>query len=214
MAEGARSFEQVMRQIGQSILAEVARTVADMVAKWAAGVATRVLAERAGQAALQEARVAGASLGLATGAATASAQIANFAATAAAGAYAALSQVPLVGPILGAAAAASVFGAVLAFKGMIASAAGGFDIPAGVNPLTQLHAQEMVLPARLANPMRSFLEGYGGGGVAGGGDAHLHYAPTIHAPASASLRQMLVDQGSDMISFVQAAIRNGALRLG
>jgi len=42
--------------------------------------------------------------------------------------------------------------------GAIASAAGGYDIPAGVNPLTQLHEQEMVLPRHIAAPLRDAIK--------------------------------------------------------
>jgi lambda family phage tail tape measure protein len=43
------------------------------------------------------------------------------------------------------------------------SAANGFDIPAGVNPITQLHQREMVLPAEYADVIRG-MAGNGGGG--------------------------------------------------
>ncbi len=43
-----------------------------------------------------------------------------------------------------------------------ASAAGGYDIPSGVNPMTQLHEEEMVLPAKYANAIRDMS---GGGGA-------------------------------------------------
>lgn len=52
---------------------------------------------------------------------------------------------------LGAAAFAGVAGIV----GKIASARGGYDIPAGVNPMTQLHEEEMVLPKQHANTIRA-----------------------------------------------------------
>jgi hypothetical protein len=82
---------------------------------------------------------------------------------------------------------APAFGAAMAAAagayGAAASAAGGFDIPAGINPITQLHAQEMVLPARLANPMRSMLADYQAGSganaaastPAASGDLHAHF---------------------------------------
>jgi hypothetical protein len=54
---------------------------------------------------------------------------------------------------------------------LLASASGGFDIPAGVNPLTQLHEKEMVLPAHIAEPLRQNLAG--GGGM-GGDQVHVH----------------------------------------
>jgi hypothetical protein len=41
------------------------------------------------------------------------------------------------------------------------SAAAGYDVPPGVNPLTQLHEEEMVLPAEYANVIRG-LAGAGG----------------------------------------------------
>jgi hypothetical protein len=45
------------------------------------------------------------------------------------------------------------------------AAAKGFDIPAGVNPVTQLHQREMVLPAELADAVRDMTGGGGGGAV-------------------------------------------------
>jgi uncharacterized damage-inducible protein DinB len=46
-----------------------------------------------------------------------------------------------------------------------ASAQGGYDIPAGKNPVTQLHEKEMVLPRAQADVIRN-LAGSGGGGSA------------------------------------------------
>lgn len=83
--------------------------------------------------------------------------------TAMAGAYAALAAIPVVGPVIAPAAAAAVFAAVVGMAGKIRSAAGGYDIPRGVNPMTQLHAEEMVLPAKYANLLRGMADGRGGG---------------------------------------------------
>lgn len=42
------------------------------------------------------------------------------------------------------------------------SAAGGYDIPAGVNPLVQAHAKEMILPANIADTIRALTDaGFG-----------------------------------------------------
>lgn len=49
--------------------------------------------------------------------------------------------------------------------GDLLSAAGGMDIPAGSNPLTQLHEKEMVLPAEHADVIRSLASGGGAGGM-------------------------------------------------
>ncbi len=56
------------------------------------------------------------------------------------------------------------------------SAAGGYDIPSGVNPVTQLHEEEMVLPSPLANAVRR-MAGEGEGGGAGGDTYALQATP-------------------------------------
>lgn len=73
----------------------------------------------------------------------------------------------LAGSRLGAAGAGSgAAGAAAgnAFTGATMSAAGGFDIPAGINPVTQLHAREMVLPEKYADVIRDLAAGQSGAG--------------------------------------------------
>jgi hypothetical protein len=94
--------------------------------------------------------------------------IAVEAAKAAAAAWSALAGIPVVGPLLAPAAALATLGAVLALASQIKSAAGGFDVPSNANPITQLHAEEMVLPKEYANVIR----GMAGGGSGGGGDTY------------------------------------------
>lgn len=72
-----------------------------------------------------------------------------------AAAWAALSAIPIVGPALGVAAGIAAFAGVSAIVGKVASARGGYDIPSGVNPMTQLHEEEMVLPKQHANTIRA-----------------------------------------------------------
>jgi hypothetical protein len=107
---------------------------------------------------------------------------------AASGAAAAVAPTPFVGPGLAIAAAAAMLAFVLGMgsKGgggssttttttRIPSASRGFDIPRGLNPLTQLHEQEMVLPAHLANPLRDSLAQGGPAGQGGdGGTVVIH----------------------------------------
>ena len=90
------------------------------------------------------------------------------AAKAGSGAASSVASIPYVGPVLAIAALASVMAAVMGAQSKVPSAAKGFDIPAGMNPLTQLHEQEMVLPAEIANTVRG-LAGAGGGAAGGGG---------------------------------------------
>jgi len=85
-------------------------------------------------------------------------------------AYKAMAGIPFIGPALGAAAAASAVAFGLAQVSSInsqqftPSAEGGFDIPAGVNPVTQLHEKEMVLPKAQAEVIRNLASGKGGAG--------------------------------------------------
>lgn len=93
---------------------------------------------------------------------------------AASGAAASQASIPYVGPILAVAAMTAIMAAVMGLMGggggsqttttttRIPSAAGGWDIPAGINPLTQLHENEMVLPAEHAQTIRE-MAGQSGG---------------------------------------------------
>lgn len=72
----------------------------------------------------------------------------------------------------------AAFAGVAALVGKVASARGGYDIPAGVNPMTQLHEEEMVLPKQHANTIRALGKSMANGGFAdpaaasGGGDTY------------------------------------------
>ncbi|WEJ62151.1 hypothetical protein [Thiomicrorhabdus lithotrophica] len=96
-------------------------------------------------------------------------------------AYKAMVGIPFIGPALGAAAAASAVAFGLAQVSSISSqqftpsAEGGFDIPAGVNPVTQLHEKEMVLPKAQAEVIRNLANANGNG--AGGVVVNIHNAP-------------------------------------
>lgn len=92
------------------------------------------------------------------------------AARAGAAAFASTAAIPIVGPALAPAAGAAAFSGAMSYAAglAVASARGGYDIPAGVNPVTQLHAQEMVLPADIAQPLRDQVRA-GGGSSAGRG---------------------------------------------
>lgn len=90
------------------------------------------------------------------------------AAEAGAGAAASQAAIPVVGPSLAMASMAAVMGAVMGLTGSIPSAAAGWSIPRGVNPMAQLHEREMVLPAQYADVIRDMADGTGGGSSGGG----------------------------------------------
>ena len=77
----------------------------------------------------------------------------------------------------------------------------GYDIPAGVNPMVQLHEQEMVLPMAQANAIRDMANGGGGGG------SPMHV--TIHAIDSQSIKKLLMDNGHHVADALRQQLRNG-----
>jgi hypothetical protein len=74
---------------------------------------------------------------------------------------------------------APAFGAAMAglagaYAGLIA-AEGGYDVPAGLSPITQLHPEEMVLPKDLAQSVRDMTGA--GGGRGGGSSTDVNFIP-------------------------------------
>lgn len=125
--------------------------------------------------------------------------VAMKAAEAAAGAWAAISGIPFVGPFLAPAAAAAALAGVLSLAGSIHSAAGGFDVPAGLNPITQLHQKEMVLPQQYADVIRGMA------GSGGRGETHLH----VHAVDSGDVRRFMMKHKDAVATAAHAAADNG-----
>lgn len=142
-----KTFAQARDELYASWAKSVIGMIADMAAKW---VATKIMEMVFGKAA-------------------AVSNVAGHAAEAGAAGVASWAAAPW--PInMGAPAFGAMMAASAMSFGALASASGGFDIPSGMNPITQLHAQEMVLPAHIANPLR---ENLADGGSMGGGSAPI-----------------------------------------
>ncbi|WP_338841046.1 phage tail protein [Acinetobacter lwoffii] len=108
---------------------------------------------------------------------------------------------------LGAAAFAGVAGIV----SKVASARGGYDIPAGVNPVTQLHEEEMVLPKQHANTIRALgksLTSDGGIGGGGGSSAQTFNNFTIQAWDSKDVRRFMEKHGRELAGGLKGYNRN------
>lgn len=145
MMSGTQTVGQGLKAMFKSVVDSIIGMLAQMVAKW--------LVQQL--------------LMLAFGKTMGASTIATKAAEAGAGGVASMAAAPfplnLTAPFFGAAMAAAA-----ASFGVVASASGGFDIPSGVDPITQLHQEEMVLPASIANPLRESIDaGTTGGGGAG-----------------------------------------------
>lgn len=179
MMTGQMTLAQGLKSMWQGVTTSIAQMFAQMAAK---NIATMLMQAAQGKSIRAKEIVADAK-------------------AAAAGAYKAIVGIPYVGPFLAPAAAAVAFGGVMAF----ASAAGGYDIPAGVNPITQLHAQEMVLPAKHADVIRRMAD-------EGGGDARpieVHVHQNISAWDSVGARRALMDNQDALVAALKNAHRNG-----
>ncbi|RQO57969.1 hypothetical protein DBR47_14340 [Paucibacter sp. KBW04] len=177
MMNGTLTWRNAMRAIGAEMVGWFAGVVKKKVVAWALGEQAKTGATAAGTAQrwLMESWAAAKSVAL--WAATAVKNIMTSAWEAMAAAWKAVVGIPYVGPVLAVAAAGAAFAGVSAIAGKVASAEGGYDIPAGVNPMTQLHEKEMVLPAKQADVIRDLADGGSGGAVGGGGPVVLKATP-------------------------------------
>ena len=103
------------------------------------------------------------------------------------------------------------FAGVAALAGKVASARGGYDIPAGVNPMTQLHEEEMVLPKQHANTIRALgksVMGDGGGSGTSSASAQTVNSFTIHALDAKSVKRLIASNGPAIAQGLQSHVRN------
>lgn len=217
MAEGTKTFAQLMASIGQQILNDFITNVVDRkVEAWLWGEVSQTGATNAQSLMRKSIQGIESMFGIATSKTTAAADITASAAQAFAAAFAATAAIPIIGPALAPGVAAASYGGAMGGLGLLA-AEGGFDV-GNFAPLTQLHPYEMVLPARLANPMRDMMgsfqaanfNGFGGSNDSGGsGDTHLH----LHMGAGAdgpSLQRWFNDHGDKLVTSLNSRLRGGA----
>lgn len=143
------SIGGLMRAMGQVVLQTFVQMLSQMAAKW---LVNKLLMKAISKS-------------------TAFGEIAAEAGKAGAGGVASMAAAPFPLNLGAPAFGASMSALAMSFAPM-ASASMGFDIPAGVNPITQLHQREMVLPAKHADVIRSLADGQGG--ADGGGVVHFH----------------------------------------
>lgn len=169
-------LKKYMASLGPRLAAKLGLIKAETVAE-ASGQAAQTGATIAGEATRTSVTAAGGLARLGLKAAEAIKGIMMSAWEAMAGAFKAMVAIPYVGPILAVGAGAAAFGLVAGLAGKIKSARGGYDIPSGVNPMTQLHEEEMVLPKQHANTIRALGKSMANAGFAdpasaSGGDSY------------------------------------------
>ena len=198
--QGTLTLHNAMRQMAQSIVLEFVNMGTKIVVDWVSKEAMRTFATVAGTQERVGAEASGAAQSMAISGASASKGILNDAYEAMAGAYKAIAGIPFVGPFMAPVVAAGAFAAVAGLAGSVMSAEGGYDIPAGINPMTQLHEKEMVLPAKQADAVRSMAEG----GGSAGGSTHIH----INAIDAKSVTELFRNNPNILAPALNRAKRN------
>lgn len=179
--KGTMTIKDLMRGLATAIL----DAFTNMLAQWAAKQIAQWVMEKVGNkvSALGKIMDASAVAG------------ANAVASTAAAPYPLNLSAPAVGASMSATAAS--------FAGMLA-AEQGFDVPAGVSPVTRLHEKEMVLPAKYADTIRDMAEGGGGGGQP--------LTVNISAVDAKSVRDLFMREGSALSDAIKRQARTYGLR--
>ena len=149
MIEGTKTFANAVKSLLSTMIDGILQMFIKMALQWAENQIAQMTASKT----------------------TAVSGIAANSAVAATAAMASVAAIPFVGWVMAPEVGATTFAEGMAYTSAL-SAEGGMDIPAGTNPLTQLHSQEMVLPQKYADVIRD-MAGNGSGGGGGGDTFHL-----------------------------------------
>lgn len=155
LMQGQLTLGSFLKGAFQSVLQAVTDVLSKLAAKWL----TDIILKRV----LSKTSAAG--------------QIADNAGVAGAAATASAAAIPLIGWEIAPAAGAAAFSSAMGYMGVLASAAGGYDIPGNINPIVQTHAREMILPAKIADTVRNLADSGAGTGSADGSVTHIHGSP-------------------------------------
>jgi hypothetical protein len=194
------------RQMGEKMVLDVIHSGEQMLLKTAELELRKLLIHQSTSEATVAADATAAAETKSISASTSLAEVGHAAASAAAKAYSALAGIPVVGPELGAAAAAATFVAVMALESL-ASAQGGAIIPEDMP--VYAHAGEMVLPTHLSEGVQNIVNQQSQTGGSVGGDTHLHV--NWNALDSKSLSDFLHQPGvrSQFTKALRSSVRNG-----
>jgi Phage-related minor tail protein len=201
MTKGALTWNNVWKTVTDQMLSGFTAMVKKQIVTHLAAEHTKTAATGAGAAAREGIEVGAHLKSIALTIWASVKKIAIMAYEAAAGAYDALVGIPYVGPVLAPIGAAVAFAAVGAYGAAAASAEGGYDIPAGVNPMVQTHQNEMILPSHLADKIRNMTDG------GGSGEVH-HHTWNINAMDAKSLKRYVTKNGATFANNIISQNRN------
>lgn len=200
---GTESFGKAWQNLWSGMVVSMAQKLADMMLKWiehhVALLVIHVTEKEDEVAAEGAASAQSKSISLAD----AIAKIHHAAASAASRVYSA--EAPL-GPVIAGLLAAGTYTAVLGFGAMASAEGGQYYVPN--NQLTMLHPQEMVLPAAIANQMRSVI----GGGGSGGSGMTVVVNHSVNAVDAASFQGHIRRHGNMIANEVTRALKRKGVR--
>lgn len=185
----------------RSVQQAFSNIISEMVSRWVQGLLQMLFTKQTTDAASTASTATAAAATTAAKTTEATAVVGANAAEAASGAAASQAAIPIVGPELAAVAFAAVMALTMGAMSLM-SAEGGYDIPAGSNPLTQLHQKEMVLPAKYAEVIRNMEGGKGG--------SHQPINVTISSTDAVSVRRLFNQHKDELVRSLRNAARNGS----
>lgn len=208
---GTQSIGGAFMQMAGKMATDLETSLARMAVRWALHYAQHLIMHTSTNAAIVTSDAAAASASTGITAAQSFKQVMHFAAVAAAKAYASLADIPVVGPALGAAAAAATFVGVLAFQSLISAEKGA--VLGNGSSLAMLHPREMVLPAHLSEGIQNMIGGKSGQSSDSG--QSKQHSPTLHyyAPPNVS-REDMARHAKEMIKLLNKNMRKGRTILG
>ncbi len=154
MVFGMTSLKRTLFNIGRSILDQFIQAQAQKLTIALSTEAAHTSAAVTGATIRAEAEEAGAKRGVLASIWAGLKMIAINAVKVISAVWSAIAGIPYVGPFLAPVMAIAAGVAVAGLASKITSARGGYSVPKGVNPITQLHEEEMVLPKAEANAVR------------------------------------------------------------
>lgn len=207
LMNGTLTWANAVKAIGATVLKWFLNDfIGAKVKAWITGEAAQTAATQTGTATRGAIESVASLKSIALWAKTAVKNIMTSAYEAMAAAWKAIVGIPYIGPVLAPVAAGAAFAGVAALANKVtSSAAGGYDIPGGVNPITQLHAREMVLPAKHADVIRSLADGDGSDTR----PIEVHVHQNISAWDSVDARRALMDNQPALVEALKNAHRNG-----
>jgi hypothetical protein len=176
--QGTQTIGEALRNLWQGIILSIIEKFVDMGLQWAAThLFMHFITKASGVS-----------------------QIASAAAQAGANAYAATAIIPVVGPELAPAAAATAYAGAISFEGLNTFARGGI-VPS--DSLAFVHKNEMVLPASISQRL---MKG------TGSGEVHVHHhGSTVNAIDSRGVVDALEADQTSLIKFIRRLKRDGLL---